>query len=273
MSGYLPANTTLTLGDANGNIVFPGTVTSSNITTLTNNVSTNTTNIATNTTNIATNTTNIASNTLAISNINSKEVNVLTVYSSPIIYADGSPPMSVPTSSSNLYAQFGWYFKNTSTGLKVNWYMPPNQNMVVGDILGLYLRFFNCNNVSNGNVPFLTVYTIPTGSGDFYPGFFHSSMTYVLSSSVTPTNNTSYVMFENISGTCSNPSSYASNLVSMEQSTVNNPRGTYLPSQSVLAIVIGSNSTSTINSVEFIAQKLGIITASGTQELLYMPLI
>ena len=58
----------------------------------------------------------------------------------------------------------------------------------------------------------------------------------------------------------------------MEQSPVNNPRGEYLPTEEILAFVIGSNSGSQVNSVEFILQKLGIMTASGSQEFLFQNL-
>lgn len=223
--------------------------------------------VSTNTSNIATNTSNIATNTSSISTLAIKQTNSLQVYSSPAIYADGRPPASVPSASSNIYAQFGWYFKNSTTGYKINWYMPPATGMKVSDILGLYMRYFNCSTTSNDNSPFLTVYTVPTGSGDFFPGFFHSSMTYIINT--TPLVNTSYTMFMNASGTCPTPSAYASNIQSMIQSPVNNPRGVYAPTESVLAFVIGTNSASAVNSVEFIAQKLGIMSATGTQELLY----
>jgi hypothetical protein len=236
MSGYLPVGTSLVLADTAGNIIYPGTVSSSNITTLTQ-----------------------------------RQTNVLQVYSSPAIYADGAPPLPVPSVSSNTYAQFGWYFKNTIAGYKINWYMPPATGMKVSDILGLYMRYFNCSTTSNDNSPFLTVYTVPTGSGDYAPGFFHSSMTYIINT--TPVANTSYTMFMNVSGSCPTPSSYASNIQTMIQSPVSNPRGTYAPTDSVLAIVIGSNSASAVNSTEFISQKLGVVTATGTQELLYQTLI
>jgi hypothetical protein len=192
------------------------------------------------------------------------------VYASPVIYQDARPPLAVPSSSSNTFAQFGWYFKNSTAGWKINWYMPPNTSMIVSDVLGLYMRLFNCGTTSNDDTPFITIYTKPTGSGDYAPGFFHSSMTYILSQSITPTINTSYTFFENKS--CPDPSHYASSLVAMEQSPVNNPRGQYLPTEEILAFVIGSNSGSTVNSVEFILQKLGIMTANGTQEFLFQTL-
>lgn len=224
-------------------------------------------------TQVSTNTSNIATNTSDINILEVKQTNAIQVYASPAIYTDGRPMLPVPSASSNIYGQFGWYFINSTAGWKANWYMPPATGMIVSDILGLYLRFFNCATTSNDNTPFLTIYTTPTGSGDFAPGFFKSSMTYIFDQSVNPVANTSYTMFENVTGTCPNPSSYASNLVGMEQSPVNNPRGTYAPTESILAIVIGTSSSSPVNSVEFIAQKLGVMTASGTQELLYQTLL
>jgi hypothetical protein len=264
MSGYLPAGTTLTLGDASGNITYTGTVSSPNITTMTSNIATNTSNIATNTSNIVTNTSNIS--TLSI-----RQTNAIQVYSSPAIYADGKPPLPVPSLSSNTYAQFGWYFINSIISSKINWYFPPNNGMVVSDVIGLYMRYFNVGTTSNDSSPFLTIYTKPTGSGDYAPGFFHSSMTYIINT--TPVANTSYTMFENVSGTCPSPSSYASTIQTMVQSPVNNPRGTYAPTEQILAFVIGSNSASAINSVSFISQKLGIMTATGTQEFLLQTLL
>jgi hypothetical protein len=56
----------------------------------------------------------------------------------------------------------------------------------------------------------------------------------------------------------------------MIQSPVVNPRGPYLSSEKILAFTIGSNSSSPINGVEFVIQKLGVITVNTTQELLLM---
>jgi len=194
-----------------------------------------------------------------------KQTNILNVYPAPPIYADGRQPSAVPLSSSNSYGQFGWFFKNSVLGYKINWYFAPDNNQTVGDVLGLYLRLFNCGTTSNDNTAFIVIYTKPIGINDFAP-WFHSSMTYVLDQSIQPTANTSYTFFENVSGSCPDPSHYASTLVGMEPSTVNNPRGEYLPTEEILAISIQSNSSSAVNSVEFIMQKLGVMTSIGTQE-------
>jgi hypothetical protein len=261
MSGYLPANTTLTLGDASGNITYTGNVSSPNITTMTSNIGTNTSNIATNTTNIT--------------SLTTLQVSPLLQYSSPAIYADGRPPSAVPTSITNSYAYSGWYFKNTTAGYKINWYFGASSpTMLVSDILGMYVSFFNGNNTSNDNTCFITIYTPPTGSGDYAPSFFHSACTYIWNPATSITANTRYTEFLNASGTCPTPQHYGNTLVSMVQSPVSpNPRGTYLPTQNVAFFSIGTNSTAPTNGVEIVISKVGVMTASGTTEFQLMPLI
>ena len=235
-------------------------------------VSTNTSNIATNTSNIATNTSNIATNTSHINSLEIKQTNTIYQFASPAIYADGRPMLPTPTSIINTYAINSWYFKNTTAGWKINWYIAPDNGMIVSDVLGLYLRFFNVSTVSNDNIMFLTVYTKLQASNN-YSSWFHSSMTYVIDQSITPVINTNYTMFENCSGSCPNPSHYATTLVGMQQSTVQNPKGTYSGTDEILAFSIGSNSASPVNTVEFVLQKFGIMTLNGTQEFQFAPLI
>jgi hypothetical protein len=57
----------------------------------------------------------------------------------------------------------------------------------------------------------------------------------------------------------------------MAQSTVNNPRGEYLPTEEVLAIAVGSASGSALNQVAFIMSKVGICLEQGNQELILNP--
>jgi hypothetical protein len=202
-------------------------------------------------------------------------INQLNVYSSPAVYADGKPPLTCPTSSTNTSAQFGWYFKNSfSTGTnKVNWYQAPDDGMLVSDLLGLYLRFFNISAISTtpNDMPFIVVYTKTDTLTPNYASWYKSRMTYI--PNFIPTANTNYTTFRNISGTCPDPNSYASSLKLMINSTVApNPAGTYAPTEQVLFFAISTSSSSVINCSEFILQKFGIITANGTQEFNYMPL-
>lgn len=204
-----------------------------------------------------------------------KQTNLIYQFASPAIYADGRPMIATPTSIINSYAINAWYFKNSfASGVnKINWYIPPDNGMLVSDILGLYLRFFNVSTTSNDNTMFLTVYTKLQASGN-YASWYHSNITYTLDSSITPVVNTNYTMFMNVSTTCPSPSYYASTLVDMQiSSVVPNPKGTYDGTDEILAFSIGTNSASPINSVEFVLQKFGIMTPNGTQEFQFAPLI
>lgn len=232
--------------------------------------------VSTNTTNIATNATNIATNTSDIDILTIKQTNLIYQFASPAIYADGRPMIATPTSVINTYGVNSWYFINSfASGVnKINWYIAPDNGMVVGDVLGLYLRFLNLSTTSNDNTMFLTVYTKLQASGN-YASWYHSNITYTLDSSITPVVNTNYTMFMNVSTTCPNPSYYATTLVPMQiSSVVPNPKGTYDPTDEILAFSIGTNSASPINSVEFVLQKFGIMTTTkGTQEFQFAPLI
>jgi hypothetical protein len=207
-----------------------------------------------------------------INELKIKQTNLIYQFSSQAIYADGRPPASTPSTIVNTYAINAWYFKNTTAGYKINWYIPPDLGMTVRDVLGLYLRFFNVSTTSNDNILFLTVYTKLQATNN-YASWYHSSMTYVIDQTVTPTVNTNYTMFENCSGTCPTPSHYATTLVGMQPSTVNNPRGTYANTDEILAFTIGSNSASAVNSVEFVLQKFGVMTNLGTTEFAFAALL
>ena len=201
---------------------------------------------------------------------NRNMINSTLVYSSAAIYADGSAP-ATNLAIRNTYAYNGWYFKNTIPSSKINWYFAPQQLNVttVADIKGLAVSFFNGATTSNDNTLFLTIYTVPTGSGDYFPGFYHSAMTYVFDQAVTPIANTNYQGVA-ICDLASIPFYYETQ-VAYEPSTVNNPKGTYLPTDKVLAVVIGSNSASAVNSVEFVVSKLNIIMDGFTQSLQLVP--
>ena len=192
------------------------------------------------------------------------------IYSSPAIYADGVAPATSLTIR-NTYGYSGWYFKNITPSSKINWYFPP-QNAgftTVADLKGIAISFFNGNTTSNDNTLFMTVYTVVTGSNDYAPGFFHSSNTYVFNQSITPIANKNYQGVVIVDKTFV-PFNYETQ-IQYEQSTVNNPKGTYSQTDKILAIVIGTNSASATNSVELVVNKLNLIYANFTQSYLLIP--
>jgi hypothetical protein len=206
---------------------------------------------------------------LTFNNVNVKMNQVMPtlIYSSAAIYADAQPP-ATSLLIRNTYGYSGWYFKNIVLGNKINWYFPPQKlnATLVSDLKGISISFFNGLTTSNDDTLFLTVLTVPTGSGDYAPGFFHSSMTYVFNQSITPTINTNYQGVAIIDKSLV-PSNYETQ-IQYEQSTVNNPRGRYAQTDKILAIVIGTNSASTVNAVEFVVNKLNLHYADMTQSYL-----
>jgi hypothetical protein len=194
------------------------------------------------------------------------------IYSSPLIYADGIEPAN-GLAIRNTYGYSGWYFKNShgATGEKINWYFPAQTRTetTVADLKGIAISFFNGQTVSNDDTLFLTVLTNPTGNNDYAPGFFHSSMTYVFDQAITPIANTNYqgvcIVDKNLV-----PFNFETQ-IQFEPSTVNNPRGTYSQTDTILAVVIGTNSASIKNNVELVVNKLNLIYSNFTQSYLLVP--
>ena len=215
-------------------------------------------------TQVETNEDNIAKNKIL-------NTNTFNIYNSSAIYADGKPPLAVPSTIQNTYAYPGWYYKNTVSG-KINWYLPPKTaTFKVSDLLGFYLNLFNLSTTSNDNTLFLTVYTKVDSLTPNHTSWYKSSNTYVITD--TPTINTSYTFFENASGSCPSPNIYSSTLLEMSPSTINNPRGTYAQTEDILFFAIGTNSASAVNSVEFILRNFGIMTVDGTTEFTFQNLL
>ena len=192
------------------------------------------------------------------------------IVSSPAIYADSSiAPQPSPFLAS--FGFGGWAYKKASpqaSNAKINWYFPfPIANATVGDLKGLYYQIFNnCSGV--GDLPFFTVYTRPTGVNDYRP-WYHSSMTYVPDANSTA--NQTCQMFMNIKELQFTPQSIGiQNQISMSQSTVQNPKGTYLDTDVILFIAFGTNSGSELNAVDFSCSKIGMITENFSAEFLLL---
>ena len=216
-----------------------------------------------------TDTSALTTTALTFNNINVKmnQVQPTLIYSSPLIYADGQPP-ATSLLIRNTYAYSGWYFKNVVLGQKINWYFAPKTPTTtqVSALKGISISFFNGANTNNDNTLFVTIYTVPTGSGDIIPGFAHSSNTYIFDQTIQPTANTNY------QGVCildilDVPFNYETQ-IQYSPSTINNPRGSYLPTDNILAIVISTDSGASLNSVELVVNKLNLHYVDFTQSYL-----
>jgi len=218
--------------------------------------------------------TDVSGNTYDISVINGKLPKMVVsnlTFSSPAIYADSSVPPQQNSTFQNTYGYFGWAYKKQSpqaTNAKINWYfLPPINNMTVGDLKGLYYQIFN-NCSTTGSLPFITVYTKPTGSGD-YASWYHSSMTYVPDANSSP--NQSCQMYVNIKNEPFTPQSIGiQNQINMVQSSVNNPKGVYADDQQILSISFQTNSASALNTVDFACTKIGAVLDNYSAEYILL---
>jgi hypothetical protein len=195
----------------------------------------------------------------------SGQTNTSLLYSSIATYADGAAPTDAPSSvTSN--GNFGWYFKNTNSGSsrKINWYIAPKSTtMTVSDLKGLYLEFFNVAMTNASDMPFIAVYTKPTGVNDA-ASWYKSRRFYTFSGS--PTANTRYLGFANLGA--ASPNTYNTSLLNMGVGTTT---GTFASTEEIIFISIVSNSASLAGACEFVANKFGIVTGTSTQEFLFMP--
>jgi hypothetical protein len=192
------------------------------------------------------------------------------VVSSPAIYADSSIAPQ-PSQFLATYGYNGWgYIKALpqASNAKINWYLPfPIYNGTVGQLKGLYYQIFNAC-VNTGDLPFLVVYTKPTGSGD-YASWYHSSCAYVPDSN-SPANQTCQ-MFMNIKDLQFTPQAVnIQNQISMSISSTNNPKGDYQDNQQILFISFQTNSGSALNNVNFVCNKIGFITDNFSTEFLLL---
>jgi hypothetical protein len=189
------------------------------------------------------------------------QTNTSLLYSSISIYADGAAPSDAPTAVTSTYGNFGWYFKKTGN-TRINWYIAPKTStMKVSDLTGLYLEMFNVAITNASDMPYLIVYTKATGSGDA-ASWYKSRRTYTFNA--TPAANTKYLGFANLGATT--PNTYNTNLLDLVAGITT---GTFASTEEIL--FIGIFSSSTASTCEFVANKLGVITGTSTQEFLFMP--
>lgn len=220
-------------------------------------------------TNINTNTSNISANTDAINALQnelSQQIVTQLTFSSAAIYADSSIKPATNSSYQSSYGVFGWYCVNSTANTKFNFYFPPKLNMTVADLKGVYYQMFN-NCVSLGDMPFITIYTQPTGTNDF-KSWYHSSYTIV--PSVLPGANSFVQCFGNLQNLSYTPDVWGNYSQSPLVASSYQPiKGDYQPTQKILFVALGSNSASSVNALNCSLLKFGMI-GSFTNEWLLM---
>jgi hypothetical protein len=180
------------------------------------------------------------------------------------VYADASPPVPIPVSR---YGYQGWYYTNSNSWVnpapsvrnKINWYLTPNHVDVstVGQLR--YLRL-NLHLFSRVSVPFLTVYTKATGSGDF-GGWYKSKRTYVIQSPTTTLGTDNYCFYMNWNGYSIEPFTIAHQNAGLTLSSIN--VGGFESSEVILAYSVGTDSAAARGNVEFILSSVIVGEVNG----------
>jgi hypothetical protein len=176
------------------------------------------------------------------------------------VYADGSPPVPIPTIR---YGYQGWYYTNSSlwvnpapmTRNKINWYLLPNANGITTVAKLRYIRL-NLHVFNNVSLPFLTVYTQATGSGDA-GGWYKSKRTYITTNVADDgdavSDHMNYCFYINWNGYSTRPFTVAHTNAALSVSTVEGSAiGNFDSSELIFAYSIGTNSSSAPGNVEFI---------------------
>lgn len=190
------------------------------------------------------------------------EIDVFPVAS---VVPDEEPPALIPlaiksnrTPGTAYNGRDGWYFKNATSGQKVNWYLQSNQYLTVKDILSLS---FDATLYSLGSTPFITIYTQQKASGNA-GSWYNAKRTYVVANNANLSTYKDYQFYTNILPDTVLPGTtpYALTLSTVATATV----GTMLPDDLILTMSIGSDSGAAADSVEFKIESARVHTPLGT---------
>ncbi len=172
---------------------------------------------------------------------------VISVFeNSASVYADAFPGIQDPN------YRAGWYFKNLAQGQKVNWYFFDGQaeNVSLGDFSGYAIITFD----SLVSKPHLAVYTMPTGSGDA-GSWYKSRVVYIANQ--TPIAGVKYLMHFG-----QDPKVHPE-LPRLTMSSDNvSTRGTRGATERVLTAALGSDSGTSANNCQFVAEAVGVYSTA-----------
>jgi hypothetical protein len=193
------------------------------------------------------------------------------IYHVPAVYADSTGRADyIPSAVSAVTSYSGLYYKN-NLNQKINWYIPPDNNLTVGDIKALMLNFYNVSSVSGLGCPFVAVYTKTDTITPNSASWYKSRKTFSVDYTSTTTINTSYALLADLKGLTYDPLAYGHTKVSA--STIpGNDKGSFADSEKILFFSIGTSSNSTAGLFEFIASKFTILTSKSSQEFVFQQL-
>lgn len=143
----------------------------------------------------------------------------------------------------------GWYFKNDAAGKKINWYFFDGQaeNVTLGNFSAYAIVTLD----SVTSRPFLALYSMPTESGNAVPGFYKSSRVFTWPGLPAAETEKKYLIYFG-----QNPTVHAE--LPRVQLVAGTTNGTFASSERVFSVALHSDSGSSVNTVQFVVETLGI---------------
>lgn len=186
-------------------------------------------------------------------------------FSAAAVVADACPPTAIPSG----YNTHGWYYKNnasasTVNGRKINWYVSPNTaNSTVGDLHALY---YTAEILNKDYLPFIIVYTKPTGSGDA-ASWYKSKRVFIFerNSSQIKFNKHCQLCFELVSGSkaaCSIDGLEVLDLT-VDLTNTDSNKGAFASTEEILAISLQTDSAAPNGASEFILTSIGCVEGTN----------
>jgi chemotaxis protein histidine kinase CheA len=164
------------------------------------------------------------------------------------VIADASGP-----SQDSEYRQ-GWYFTNATAGDKINWYFFDGMSEI--STLGSFSAYAVFTLDSVADVPFLGVYTKPTGTGDS-GSWYHSRQVWVRDPNFALTAGKTYLIH-----TGNDPKVHPE-LTRIPLVTAFNSVGDQDAGEQILTVALNTDSSSAAGNYQFLVDSLGVKTESG----------
>jgi hypothetical protein len=188
------------------------------------------------------------------------------------VYGSFSQPQQIPIGR---YGYNGWYYTNSEswvtlnqdTNSKISWNLNPNTLTSSLDSLR-YIRA-NLYIYNKSSLPFITIYTKATGSGDAPGGMYKSKRSYTISNPTALTNGTRYSFFINLNSYNIAPISIG-HTNSALTITATGSVGTYNSAEILSSIAIETNAFTSPGNVEFTISNIVIGDTSGEKEYGFM---
>lgn len=182
--------------------------------------------------------------------------NVLT--DSLTLGADSNPAFTSHPTGLN-----GWYYRNTAPSGASNLYFygktaqTRQATYTISQLMNSYVvvKIFNLQNTNN--LPFLVVYSAPTGSGDYAP-WYKSKWVYKIPADTKLDLGMEFLLYQ---GEMPNMKIHP-NLRRVE-ATLSSSFGPAQTSETLLFCTVNTDSSATINSTQVLYSSAGITTASG----------